>query len=141
MRVKFEDIRNAFDFVSCSRYGSNEAFLRKDTGKIFYLSESEELGDLDEVTEEDLDSEEVVYIPHKNDLDLGTQLVFNFVRVRLPGEYDRVQGIFKRPGAYSRFRSHLESKGLLQAWYDFENAEEEKALREWCKENGIELVD
>jgi len=138
MRFKFDDIESAFDFVSWGDYGLHSAFLRKDTGRIFYLSE---LGDSDEVTEEDRESEEVVYIPHKNDLDVGTDLVFDFVRVRLPGDYDTVRGIFSRRGAYSRFKDFLESRGVLQAWYDFENAAQEKALREWCKENGIELAD
>lgn len=30
---------------------------------------------------------------------------------------------------------------MLQQWYDFEEAQTDKALREWCGEEGIELAD
>ena len=37
------------------------------------------------------------------------------------------------------YKELLHSKGLLQTWYDYENQEEERALREWCKDNEIEI--
>ncbi len=49
--------------------------------------------------------------------------------------------MFRKKGAYGRFKHFLESNDMLQTWYDFENEQEEKALREWCKENGIEVSD
>jgi hypothetical protein len=138
MQFEFGQIQNAFDFASCAPYGENEAFLRKDTGQIFLLSS---MGDSDEFTDEDRESGEAVYFPHENDLDLGNQLAFDFVRTHLPADYDRVRRIFSSRGAYARFKQFLESKRKLQAWYDFENAAQETALREWCQENGIELAD
>ena len=44
-------------------------------------------------------------------------------------EFNRVQQIFSRRGAYRRFKDFLEQKDLLQDWYDFENQREEEALR------------
>lgn len=41
----------------------------------------------------------------------------------------------------ARYKVLLESKGQLEAWYEFENKATEKALRNWCKENGIELKE
>jgi len=35
----------------------------------------------------------------------------------------------------------LESKGLLESWYDFEQRREEEALRDWCRDNKIQLSD
>ena len=58
-------------------------------------------------------------IPHKNDLDLGQALVFEFAASHLPDEYDRVRDIFRRRGAYGRFKDLLDSKGLLETWYRF----------------------
>lgn len=136
--IKFSDIEDAFLFVSSAGYGMHSALLCKDTGRILYRSE---MGDLDEIGNEDLDSDTCIEIPHKNDLDLGQRLVFEFVESRLPDGYHPVQEIFRRRGAYGRFKDFLESKGLLQSWYDFENRRQEQALRDWCEENGIEISD
>jgi hypothetical protein len=136
--IKFSDIEDAFLFVNSAGYGMHSALLCKDTGRILYRSE---MGDLDEIGDEDLDSDACIEIPHKNDLDLGQRLVFEFVESRLPDGYHRVQEIFRRRGAYGRFKDFLESKGLLQSWYDFENRRREQALRDWCEENGIEISD
>lgn len=86
------------------------------------------------------ESDDTIEIPHKNDLGLGNQLVFDFVLGNSPDDYEFVRNIFKRPGAYARYKDFLESKGLLQSWYDFENAAQKRALRELCKDKGIELT-
>ena len=83
----------------------------------------------------------MIEIPHKNDLDLGHNLVFEFTASNLPDEYDRVRDIFRHRGAYGRFKDLLDFKGLLDAWHSFENERETKALRRWCDENKIELSD
>jgi hypothetical protein len=38
-----------------------------------------------------------------------------------------------------KFKDLLDRKDLLQAWYDFEAAETEKALRAWGEENGLAI--
>ena len=134
--MKFTDIQDAFFFVSSDSYGMHSAVLNKHTGRLYYRSE---MGDLDELGDEDIDWNASIDIPHKNDLDLGQELVFEFVADHLPDEYDRVHHIFRRRGAYGRFKGLLESKGLLQTWFDFENEREERALRQWCNENEITI--
>ena len=137
MKIKFEDIEQAFNFVSFGPYGDHSAVLDKGTGKIYWHSES---GDLDEIPEEIWESDNAIEIPHKKDLGLGNQLVFDFVRSHVSNDYEHVRTIFSRRGAYARYKEFLESKGLLQEWYDFENGAQERALREWCEDNGIELT-
>jgi len=136
--VKFSDIQDAFLFVSSAGYGMHSALLCQDTGKIYYRSE---MGALDEIEDEDPDLEKCIEIPHKNDLDLGQNLVFEFVQMHLPDDYDRVRQIFRKPGAYGRFKELLDSKGLLEIWNDFESQREEQGLRQWCTDNEIELSD
>ena len=138
MKFKFQEIAMAFDFVSSTGLGENSAVVLRNAGKILYYSE---LGDLDDFSEDESESEESIEIPHKNDLDLGRELVLDFVQSHIPEDYGHVQEIFSRSGAYSRFKDLLESKSLLQTWYDFENQAQEKSLREWCKDNEIELCD
>lgn len=136
--ISFSDIQDAFLFVSSAPYGEHSALLCKDTGQILYRSE---MTDIDEIGDEDIDWEKWVEIPHRNDLDLGQRLVFEFVETRMPDECDRVEQIFRRRGAYGRLKDFLESKGLLDSWHDFENQREEQALRQWCEENDIKLSD
>ena len=114
----------------------NSAILDKSAGRIYYHSE---MYDEDEIPEDLWESDSAVEIPHKNDLDLGRKLVFDFVDTALPDEYERVRDIFGRSGAYSRYKDFLQSKGLLEQWYDFENNALEEAIRQWCRENEIEL--
>jgi hypothetical protein len=134
--IRFNEIKDAFLFVSSAGYGMNSAVLCKDTGQIFYSSE---MGGIDEIGDEDLDWDICIHIPHKNDLDLGQRLVFQFVEKHVPDGYRHVREIFQRRGAYGRFKDFLESKGLLQSWYDFERRREAQVLRQWCEENAIEL--
>ncbi|MDG5978282.1 hypothetical protein H010_23731 [Hydrogenophaga taeniospiralis CCUG 15921] len=51
---------------------------------------------------------------HKNELDLGRELVLAFVAQELPGEYDRCADFFRRRGAYGRFKGYLESRDVLE---------------------------
>ena len=131
------EIEHALMYVSSAMYGMNSAVLCKDTGKILYRSDMAGIDEIEE--EEELDWDQCVEIPHKNDLDLGRNLVFEFVGEYLPDDFERVRKIFRRRGAYSRYKDLLERRGLLQKWYEVENNREEAALREWCEENEIEL--
>ncbi|MFC1532038.1 UPF0158 family protein [Thermodesulfobacteriota bacterium] len=64
-----------------------------------------------------------------------------FTSEYLPEELDKVYSIFHRKGAYSRYKDLLESKGMLEDWYRFENERRNLALKEWCRENNIEIKD
>ena len=135
MSVTFGDLEDAFLFVSSGSPCEHSAVLCRDTDKIYYKSE---FGDLDEIPE-DLDYEKCVEIPHKNDLNLGRALVFEFVSERLSGEIDRVNRIFSCKGAYSRFKQMLEEKGFLDEWHVYEDQRMKVALRKWCQDEGIEV--
>jgi hypothetical protein len=57
VKVNFEDIRAAFDFVSSSPAGDHSAVLEKSTGRIYWHSE---FGDFDEIPEAVLDSDDAI---------------------------------------------------------------------------------
>jgi hypothetical protein len=138
--ANFKEIEHAYEFVNFDSYGMNRAVFRKDTEEILYQSE---LGDMKEIeiAEDMLDDENCIDIPRKNDLDLGQTLVFEFMEEKLPEKLVVVENFFRHSGAYSNFKALLEAEGLLQSWYDFESLEQEKALRQWCKDNNIKLED
>jgi hypothetical protein len=130
------EVSNTFQYfhISLKIVGSR---FRKETGEIFYTSDYD---DVDEIPEEVYDRDDCIEIPHKNDLDLGRNLVFEFIEQYLPGDFERVRKIFRRKGAYGRYKDLLEDRGFLKRWYDFENTRRTETLREWCKDNEIKLV-
>jgi len=138
MAVSFSDLRLAFEFASSGGMGEKEAYLDRQSGKIYWHSES---GDNDEELSDDIADEKYISIPDKRELDLGKPLVLDFAREFLPVDYDEVRHIFNRRGAYRRYKDLLVRRGALERWYDFSNKSEERALREWCAENGIELSE
>jgi hypothetical protein len=136
MTISFDDIENAFLFVSMDQQGIHNAYLCKETGQIFYTSE---IGDADELPEDVDDPDKYITIPHKNDLELGKALAIEFASKYLPEELDKVYSIFRSKGAYSRYKDLLERKGFLDEWYKYENERQKVALKEWCVENSIEI--
>jgi hypothetical protein len=138
MAVRFSDLQLAFEFVSSGRMGENEAYLDRQSGKIYWHSE---FGENDEELPDDIDNEKYIAIPDRRELDLGKPLVLEFAREFLPDDYDELRHIFNRRGAYRRYKDLLVRRGALERWYDLSNKAEEAALREWCAENGIELSE
>jgi hypothetical protein len=129
------EVELAFEFVSGATKHTNRAVYDKQSDCVYFKSDI--LGE-DEIPE-DLDWEHCVDIPHKNELDLGQSLVFEFVDQNLPESSETVRDFFRRRGAYSRLKDFLERQRLLDAWYAFENDAQRSALTQWCQENGIPL--
>lgn len=136
MTVEFKDISEAFDFVCFGQLYTHQAFLDKETGKIYWHSE---FGENEEELPEDIDDEKYIEIPHKNELDLGKRLALEFTYEHLPGEANEIESVFRRKGAYSKFRALLEREGVIEKWYEYEAKAGEMALRTWCKDNGIKV--
>ncbi|MBV8458422.1 MAG: hypothetical protein JO122_17610 [Acetobacteraceae bacterium] len=134
--VDFSELVNSFEFVSSGSRGECEAYLSLDTGQFYWRSDI--TGD-DELPEHLDESDRYIAVPHKNELDLGRDLVIAFTEQEMPDEVDRVWDFFGRRGAYRRFKDLLEYRSLLEKWYDYENRAAERALREWCEENGIPI--
>lgn len=133
--IDFSDIEDAFLFVSSSLPFENIAVLNKKTGDIYYKSE---MSGVDEFPD-DIESDDYIDVPHKNDLNLGRDLVFNFVAGHLPEQMENVRQIFRAKGAYSRFKSLLDSQGLLEKWHEFENEQTKSALLQWCQRNDLQI--
>jgi len=136
--MKYDDIENAYFFVSMAPQYTHSVLLCRETGETYYISE---LGDADELPEDVDDPDKYRAIPHKNDLDLGKRLVMDFITEFCSEDLRKAHDIFRRKGAYSRYKELLETRGLLDKWYDFEKRRTEEALRQWCGENGVDLTD
>jgi len=139
MHVSLKDLREAFEFVSAGGGDEHQAFLCKQSGKLYCHSE---LGDDLDILPDDIDdNEKFLQIPDRKDLDLGKPLALDFAREFLPDDFDDVRQFFSGRGAYARFKDLLHRRGSLDQWYDFEAKAEERALRMWCELNSIEVSD
>ena len=136
--VKYDDLSAAFDFVSFAAPMEHQAYIAVDTGAIYWITE---LNPLEEEIPDDLEtSDRYVAIPHKNDLDLGSELARRFAAEELPDSYTTVASFFQHRGAYARFKEFLAAKGCLDKWYAFEAECTERALKNWCAEHDIEVI-
>jgi uncharacterized protein UPF0158 len=136
--VKYEDLSTAFDFVSFGTPMEHRAYISLDTGSIYWVSEADAI-DQEELPADLETSDRYIEIPHKNDLDLGSRLALRFVEEHLPHRYAAAESVFRQRGAYGRFKALLAADGYLEKWYAFENEATERALREWCEMNQIQL--
>jgi hypothetical protein len=137
--VKFDDLSLAFDFVGSAPPSENNAHISLDTGQIYCTSQ---LSSLDEEVPPDLEtSDRYLLLPHKTELDLGKGLALRFTASELSHSYDRVVGFFRHKGAYARFKDLLDSEGALERWHEYEAEATDRALRDWCAENDIHLVE
>ncbi|ABM03367.1 conserved hypothetical protein [Psychromonas ingrahamii 37] len=134
MQVDLNDIELAIEFVSSAYSFDNAAYLNSETGVIYYSGDA-----VDEELPDDIDKvSKYISIPSKRDLELGKPLVLSFVSKEMPDEIDNVYSMFRSHGAYSKFKSLLQSLEYVEKWYSYENAAVKNAITEWCKENSIE---
>ena len=137
--VKFDELLLAYEWVSSSPDGENDAFVSRISGAVHWSSGKMEPDD--ELPEDIDDGRIYASVPHKHDLNLGKRLALVFAEEHLGGSLDTVASFFRQRGAYGRFKDLLERKGLLQTWYDYEANATEVALRSWCAEQGISIAD
>jgi hypothetical protein len=138
--ASFSEVLLGFEFVDGGN-GLHDAFLCRRTGKIYWRSEFSDLDDLEEELPDDIeDDEKYIPIPGKKELGLGKPLALDFAREFLPKQFDEVRYIFSKRGAYQKFRALLIRTKTLERWYEFESKATERALREWCEFNSIEVA-
>jgi hypothetical protein len=136
--VSRDELENTLEWMS-SDFLDNEAYICRKTGKIHWISGDSGAIDDEEIPEDIHDSDKYVPVPDKQDLDLGNRLVFGFASQYLPRRYDDVRDMFRRKGAYRRFRNLLERQALLEEWYRYSDEQQTKALAEWCEAEDLEL--
>ena len=119
---------------------TNEAYICRKTGHIYLVPDDVDISDEWEHAPDDIqDIEKYVMVPDNHDLDLGNKLAFNFAAQYLADQYDEVRTIFRRKGAFSRFKVLLHQQNLLEEWYVFSEEQTRKALENWCESEGLEV--
>lgn len=117
----------------------NLAYLSRESGKIWLVSDFDDAGD---EPPDDADDETLyLTVPGKRELDLGRSLALEFTEQELPDCSSEVRGFFARPGACSKFKDLLAQRGVLEAWYSYEASGVERALRAWAAENDVKFTE
>lgn len=138
--VQLSELIDALQWTSAMGPFEHAAFVDRNTGRIWWLGGDWE--DEDHPVPDDLeDGSLYLAVPDPAELGLGRRLALRFAEEQAPQLAEQVYRCFERAGAYGRFKGLLEDHGLLQAWYDFEAAAIEQALREWAADHGITLVE
>lgn len=139
MTTKIADILDAIHFISSDPARESEAFLSLNSGEIHYRSPYTE--DIGTVPDDIDDGTKYIPIPHKRDFNLGVALVFKFVAECCPSAEDEVSALFRKRGAYSRFKDWADRHDLLDGWYRFEEEATYKAVARWCRDNQVSFLD
>ena len=136
--VSLDQLQNAMEWAS-SDFLDSEAYICRQTGKILLISDDPGMIDEEEIPEDIHNSDRYLPVPDKRDLDLGSQLAFDFTARYLAQHYDEIRDMFRRQGAYRRFKDFLERKDMLEKWYAYSDEREAKALGEGCETEGLSL--
>lgn len=137
--ITFDTLESALQWSSAGGPFDNEALLSRTTGEMFFRST---YGDSDEELPDDIDDGAAyVAVPHKNELDLGRDLVFAFAAEHAPMHSQTIKSFFRQRGAYARLKAFLESTQLLDRWHAYEAEATRRALEAWAGENGFVVVD
>ena len=77
--VNLDDLVSTLEWVSTD-FLDNQAYVCRDTGKIYWISGEAGVIDEEEIPGDIDDSDKYVPVPDKRDLDLGSYLVFDLLR-------------------------------------------------------------
>lgn len=136
-RVCISDLQGALEWVS-DALSDSEAFVCRQTGKIYWVSDEPGLLDVeDEIPGDIYEIEKYAPVPDKGDLGLGSRLVFDFAARHLDEQYEMIRSMFRHKGAYGRFKELLEQQDSLGDWYAFSEERTLGALEEWCVTEGF----
>lgn len=136
--VSLDQLQDAMEWASCD-FLDNEAYICRQTAKIYWIAGDPGTIDEEEIPENIHDGGKYLPVPNKRDLDLGNQLAFDFTSQYLAQHYNDVRDMFRRRGAYGRFKDFLEREAMLEKWYAYSDEQELKVLGEWCEEAGLSV--
>jgi hypothetical protein len=134
--VDLDKLYSAFDFANGDPLNGVSSYVSRSTGETHLVAPDHDLPPPD-----DLDtSDDYLCLPDRRDLNLGRNMVFDFVQETMPDEWETVRAIFSRRGAYARFKDLLGYRNMTEAWHRYEETRTYVALRTWCQAEGLEVA-
>lgn len=141
VEIKYSDLEDAYMYANAGGATGFETvvYIHKETGKMYYHSDYDD-GLEEEKLPSDIGGDIYASVPQQRDLNLGRHLVFQFVSNTIPEHLEKVEDIFRKRGAYGRYKDFLDNKNALDKWDEFENNATRNALEVWARDNGFEVV-
>ena len=137
MQIQLTELIDAVQWAGASP--DNTAHVDRRSGRIWFMGD---WVDDNDPPPDDLDDDSLyLEVPGQSALGLGRRLALRFAHEQSPQLADQVHRCFGHAGAFNRFKRLLEDHGLLQAWYGYEAAAIEQAVREWAADSGIEVLE
>ena len=145
MSVQFTiaDLIEALDFAGFNDLVEQGAMLDQQSGQVLVWSSEMDFEELNGIPEPDdlYGNPRYIAMPDEQELDLGRPLALEFARQQLPDDADTVASIFRKRGAYRRFKDLLGQRNKLDSWHQFEADAREAAIRDWAESMDISIVD
>jgi len=133
--IEFSELEWAMDFVNAGDILDARAYISRDTGDVYRESDD---SDPEEKLPEDIDNPDLyAEVPGQQDLHLGKRLVMEFAARFVPEDLDEIDHMFRRKGAYSRFKDRLNELGKLHEWREYQQSATEKAMIAWAEGEGF----
>ncbi len=102
--MNYNEIEEAFNFMSHGYYGDHMAMVCRSTGTVCWCTAD---GENDDIPEEAYESDDWITVPDFKDLRCGQNLVFDFVDERIPADIAQIHSMFRKSGAYARYKDLL----------------------------------
>lgn len=135
--LTYADLESAYYWVGAAAQYTNSAFISRRTGRVYPASVA--FDSPDELPPDIDDASLYLAVPHPHDLDLGRELLLDFIEAHLPDDLGAARSYFDKRGAYARAKDLLHRRGAFDAWHRHENQAIEAALRAWARDNGLRL--
>ena len=119
--------------------GTVTAMVSRETGMIHILND-EYMDEEAPVPSASGGNEGYVAVPPAGTLGIGDGLILRFAAEHMADEQGTVRDLFRDRNTEG-FARLLEQRGAGEAWERFHADATRTALRNWCKENGLQLAE
>ncbi len=133
MKISLSDLEDGMTFSNDLE--AMVCYVNTETGAQYYQTE----GTIEEEPADLYSNSAWVKIPGKHHFDLGKSLYYAFIEQYCPEQYDSLRSRLNRRGGYRAMKDYFEEHDLLDRFYEFESAAAKRALREWAKDEKIEI--
>jgi hypothetical protein len=138
MKVKLNDVIDALEFVNSDTH----YFFSIKAEDILMVWDGMVNGEPDPEAIEEIEEnfDEYIAFPGQYEID-EYSMMEEFVE-NLPGCIKKIElsDSLQGRGAFRRFKDTIYDLGLEQKWYKFRKLAYEQVARNWCEENGIEII-
>lgn len=139
MTIRFQDLFNAFEFVSYVDIAENAVFVDIKTEKIHYFMKM--MGNYQQHYIDQLDHRYCFRVPHNNELNLGKVLALQFCQEKKIQLQQHLLEISDEEKFHSELDRVLQALSMNDEWCNYKRAAQQNALKQWCQGKTIAISE